>query len=244
MDFKVEWYDKLDSTNTCMRDRFSRDLTVSSGFIIAAREQTAGRGRQDRKWISRPDTNLCFSLFVETNAPLIAVPSLTMAAALGVVETLVPIGIRAIAKWPNDVLVGDKKICGILSERVEHPVSKRTGIIVGIGLNVNMSSEEADAIDRPATSMLIENGTAQDITQTLESLFPLLAYWIEQWEKGGFSNIREVWTEKAGPIGKQLTVHDGDIRKTGTLHGFGEHGELLLETDSGIETIWSGDVSS
>ncbi len=244
MDFKVEWYNKLDSTNTCMRDRFSRDSTLSNGSIVAAREQTAGRGRQDRSWFSRPDTNLCFSLFIETNAPLIEVPSLTMAVALGIVETLVPIGIRAVPKWPNDVLVDHKKICGILSERVEHPVTKSTGIIVGIGLNVNMSSDEAIAIDRPATSLLIEKETAQNINQTLESLFPLLEFWIQQWKRGGFASIRETWTNKAGPIGKLLTVHDGELKKSGKLAGFGEHGELLLKTEIGIETIWSGDVSS
>ncbi|MEE9368993.1 MAG: biotin--[acetyl-CoA-carboxylase] ligase [Pontiella sp.] len=243
MDFKVEWYDKLDSTNTCMHDRFHSDLKLPNGLIIAAREQTAGRGRQDRNWISRSDTNLCFSAFIETNAPLIEVPSLTMAVALGIVEMLVPAGIRAAPKWPNDVLVGDKKICGILSERVEHPTTRRTGIIAGIGLNVNMTTEEAEAIDRPATSMLIEKGRAYDLNHSLEALFEPLDYWIKEWEKGGFSKLQKIWTEKAGPIGKCLAVHDGDIRKRGVLAGFGEYGELLLETGNGIETIWSGDVS-
>jgi BirA family biotin operon repressor/biotin-[acetyl-CoA-carboxylase] ligase len=244
MDFKVEWYERLDSTNACMRDRFTRDLTFPNGLIIAAHEQTHGRGRQERRWSSSPNTNLCFSLFIETDAPLIEVTSLTMAAALGIVETLASMGIRAVPKWPNDVLVGNKKICGILSERVEHPKTKRAGIIVGIGLNVNMSTEEASGIDRPATSVLIESGEARDLTRTLEALFPLLEYWIGQWKLGGFSNLRPVWTEKAGPIGKPLSVHDGDLKKSGTLVGFGDNGELLLKTNRGIETIWSGDVSS
>lgn len=243
MDFKVNWYDKLDSTNACMRDRFYSDLKLQNGLVIAAREQTAGRGRKERKWISRPDTNLCFSIFLETVAPLIEVPSLTMAVTLGMVEMLVPAGIRAIPKWPNDVLVGDKKICGILSERVEHPASRRTGIIVGIGLNVNMSTDEAAAIDRPATSMLIEKGQAYDLAKTLDAIFHPLEYWIEQWKLGGFPTIQKTWTEKSGPIGKRLTVHDGDLKKSGTLAGYGDHGELLLKTTTGIETIWSGDIS-
>lgn len=240
MRFEIEWHERLGSTNAYLRDHFSRNKPISDGYIIAAREQTSGRGRQDRKWLSAPDTNLCFSLFLETAAPLIQVPSLTMAAALAVTDLLQSKGIRAAPKWPNDVLVGDRKICGILSERVEQG-SKR-GIIVGIGLNVNMTSEETAAIDRPATSILIESGKMNSPDRILEELLPQLEFWIARWQSGGFTAIRDIWTEKAGPIGKPLSVHDADLRKSGKLAGFGEHGELLLETEKGLETIWSGDV--
>ena len=238
MNFQTEWFDKLASTNATLRDQFFQGREVPSGAIIATHEQTAGRGRQDRKWLTAPDSNLCFSLFIRTHAELAAGPSLTMAAALAVNDLLRSMGIRSAPKWPNDVLVENRKICGILSERIEP-----AGIIVGIGLNVNMSTEEADAIDRPATSILIESGRAADIPKTLEALLPHLEHWIGEWESGGFSNLRESWTTQAGPIGKPLTVHDGDVKKSGTLASFGGHGELLLKTENGIETIWSGDVS-
>ena len=248
MNFNIEWHDRLGSTNAFLRERFSQGIELRSGTIVAAREQTEGRGRQARKWLSPPGQNLCFSLFIQTDAELVAVPSLTMAAALAVNDLLRSTGILSTPKWPNDVLVNGKKICGILSERVETAFAKasevkRSGIIVGIGLNMNMVAEEAKSIDRPATSMLIESGRAHDLSQTLESLFQPLEHWIGEWEKGGFPSLRETWTEKAGPIGKPLAVHDGDIKKSGTLAGFGDHGELLLQTANGIETIWSGDVS-
>ncbi len=241
MQFTTEWHEKLGSTNAYMKERFFQGSEIANGTIVAAREQTAGRGRSERRWLTAPDTNLCLSLYIASAAELMAVPSLTMAAALAVAEMLNGLLIPASPKWPNDVLVGGSKICGILSERVEH--RGKAGIIVGIGLNVNMSSEEAAAIDRPATSMLIESGTAHDLVQTLEKLFDPLEYWIGEWETGGFSNLRKSWTEKAGPIGKPLTVHDGAVIKSGRLAGFGDHGELLLKTERGIETIWSGDVS-
>lgn len=241
MEVQIEWHERLESTNTYLRGRFLRQNCIKSGFVVGAREQTGGRGRQDRQWLSAPNTNLCFSLFLETEAPLIQISSLSMATALAVTEFLNVRKIQAAPKWPNDVLVGTRKICGILSEHVEKKGHR--GIIVGIGLNVNMTQEQAAAIDRPATSMLIEDAQANDSDRILEELLPYIEFWIDRWEGGGFAAIREIWTEKAGPIGKPLSVHDGDIWKNGRLAGFGEHGELLLETEAGIETIWAGDVS-
>ncbi|MDZ8117154.1 biotin--[acetyl-CoA-carboxylase] ligase [Pontiella agarivorans] len=241
MSYRIEWFDRLPSTNAYMKECFYQNSPPENGTVFATRDQTAGRGRSQRRWTSGPDTNLCFSLFVETDCPLIEVASSTMAAALGIADYLNGRNIAAAPKWPNDVLVGTRKICGILSERVDVPASR--GIIVGIGLNVNMSSEEAAAIDRPATSMLIESGRAGNLSRTLEELIPFLKHWIEQWNAGGFSSLRNSWTEKAGPIGKPLKVHDGAFYKEGTLAGFGNHGELLLQTSQGLETIWSGDVS-
>ncbi len=243
MDFHIEWHNRLGSTNACMRERLRHGAGLPDGHVIAAREQTAGRGRQNRKWLSTPDTNLCFSLFVETDADLVQTPSLTMAAALAVTDLLAGQRISAAPKWPNDVLVGNKKICGILSERIDGGALRRPGIVVGIGLNVNMSGEEAGMIDRPATSMMLESGKAYGMDETLAALLPHLDYWIGEWKQGGFPRLRSSWTEKAGPLGKRLSVHDGDIHKSGRLAGFGEHGELLLETANGIETIWSGDVA-
>lgn len=243
MNFQTEWFDKLASTNTTLREQFFQGRETHNGTIIATHEQTAGRGRLDRKWLSSSDQNLCFSLFVRTDTELDAVPSLTMATALAVNDLLRGMGIRSTPKWPNDVLVGRKKICGILSERVERTHPRTVGVIIGIGLNVNMSSEDAQTVDRPATSILIESGKAAPIARMLDALLQPLAYWIGEWESGGFESLREIWTEKAGPIGKPLTVHDGAIKKSGTLAGFGTHGELLLQTAHGIETIWSGDVN-
>jgi BirA family biotin operon repressor/biotin-[acetyl-CoA-carboxylase] ligase len=241
MNFSIEWHDRLDSTNAVLKERMQQNATIAEGTVISAREQTRGRGRSNRTWTTVPNTNLCFSVFLKTDCPLIEIPSLTMAVALGISDFLNGQRIPAAPKWPNDVLVGNKKICGILSERVEY--GDQCGIIVGIGLNVNMSPEEAAAIDRPATSMQIETGEAADLEKTLANLLPHVDQWLGPWKDGGFAAIRDEWTQKAGPIGKPICVHDGNIRKSGTLAGFGRHGELLLQSEIGLETIWSGDVS-
>ena len=121
MHFTVEWHDRLTSTNVALRERFLEDADLAGGLIIAAHEQTAGRGRQDRRWLGSPGKNLCFSLLVRSRAEPMALPSLTMATALAVTDMLVANKIPAAPKWPNDVLVDGRKICGILSERIEHP---------------------------------------------------------------------------------------------------------------------------
>lgn len=241
MKFSIEWHDRLKSTNIYFKNLITQDSDIESGRIIAAREQTAGRGRSNRQWFSPPNSSLYFSLYIKTSAKPMDVPSLTMAMALAVTESLNSLCISASPKWPNDVLVDNRKICGILSERID--LQGITGVIIGIGLNINMTPEEALAIDRPATSVSIESGTTHEPAHMLTHILPSLECWIKKWENGGFSAISSSWTEKAGPIGKPLCVHDGEIKKKGTLAGFGNHGELLLQTEAGIETIWSGDVS-
>ena len=243
MNFRVEWFDQLSSTNAHVRERFLSGEAIESGWVAAAREQTAGRGRQGRTWLSAPGRDLCCSIFVATDAELAAIPSLTMAVALAVTDVLNNRGIPADPKWPNDVRVGGKKICGILSEGVERAAAPSTGVIVGIGLNVNMSEDDAATIDQPATSICIETGRRDDVGGVLESLFAPLGYWLGEWDAGGFARLRETWTEKAGPIGAPLTVREGGVTKSGALAGFGEYGELKLRTGAGIETIWSGDLT-
>lgn len=243
MEIRTKWYDSLPSTNTFLRENFNHQPYPTDGTLIAARAQTAGRGRQNRTWMTLPDTNLCFSLYLQSNAGLMQIPSLTMAVSLAICDALIAEDIPAEPKWPNDVLVNGKKICGILSERIEPKDPTHSGVIIGIGLNVNMDTETAASIDRPATSMRIETGKTYDLTQTLESLFSPLSKWVDQWKQNGFEGFQETWTQRAGPIGKPLTVHDGNLLISGTLAGFGPHGELLLQTEHGPKTIWSGDVA-
>lgn len=242
MNFKIQWFDQLPSTNSYMHDQMRSGMFLQNRTIFVARDQTEGRGRQQRKWLSKPNQSLCFSLFLQTSADIISIPSLSMSIALAIDDFLRQHQISSSPKWPNDVLVGDKKISGILAERVAINTTCR-GIIVGVGLNVNMTYEDFQFIDRPTTSLLIETGQKQEISNVLNALLAPLDARIKQWEEGGFKAFREEWTKKAGPLEKNLTVHDGEIIKSGQLAGFGEHGELQLKTANGIETIWSGDVS-
>lgn len=90
--------------------------------------------------------------------------------------------------------------------------------------------------------MLIETGTPHPIETTLEELLPHISYWINQWETDYFNAIRTPWETLTGPLGRPLTIRDGNQIRSGTLAGYGENGELLLQTNQGIQRIWSGEI--
>ncbi len=236
MKFNVNWYERLPSTNTFLKELVELKDQLPSGTVVAAREQTQGRGRMAREWLSSANENLTFSLLLSDKIETNKWPSATMAAAVSVAEVLEEEGVEASLKWPNDVLVNGRKICGILAERISQ------GLIIGIGLNVNMQS--ADHIDQPATSVLIETGRRANVDDLLANLLKHLSVRLDEWVLGGFSKVRKNWEAKVPNIGKTVTVRDGSAFRTGILSGFGENGELLLRDESGnLSTIWAGDLS-
>jgi BirA family transcriptional regulator, biotin operon repressor / biotin---[acetyl-CoA-carboxylase] ligase len=237
MNFKINWYERLPSTNTFLKELAGLKGQLPSGTVVVAREQTQGRGRMEREWLSGANENLTFSLLLSDTIATHQWPSATMAAAVAIAEMLEEAEILASLKWPNDVLVNGKKICGILAERIPQ------GLIIGIGLNVNMPS--ADHIDQPATSVLMETGKRANVDELLEKLLKHLSVRLDEWGEGGFSKVRKRWEEKVPSIGKSVTVRDGNALRTGVLAGFGENGELLLlEADGITRPVWAGDVSS
>jgi BirA family transcriptional regulator, biotin operon repressor / biotin---[acetyl-CoA-carboxylase] ligase len=235
--FYLQWYARLPSTNTFLKERLAVEGNLPSGKVIAAREQTQGRGRLDREWISSTGENLTFSIFLRGSYDRRKLPAASMAAAVAVAELLEAEGLKPSLKWPNDVLVNGKKICGILSEGISG------GVIIGIGLNVNM--QDAEHIDQPATSVLIETGKRRDIDELLGKLLKRLSVRLDEWAQGGFSKVRKNWETKAQNIGETVAVRDGGTAHKGVLAGFGPDGELLLRADDGtVSSIWAGDLSS
>ena len=236
MNFKIQWFDRLPSTNTFLKEHLALEPELPSGTVVVAREQTQGRGRRNREWLAAANENLTVSILFRTGSKPWEIPSVSMAVAVAMVEMLDNEGVKAELKWPNDVLVGGKKICGILSEGISG------GIIIGIGLNVNM--EQASHIDQPATSLLMETDERRSIEELLEKLLTHLSVWLEKWEQGGFSKVRKKWEAHVPNLGKTVTVRDGDAVRTGLLVGFGDNGELLLEELGTVSAIWAGDVEA
>lgn len=243
-----QWYEQLPSTNSelleWLRQEPPTGRELCSGFVLAARQQTAGRGRYQRRWIAGPGRDLTFSFLHRTHAEHLRLASLPMAAALGVVTALAAFGIGARTKWPNDVLVNGRKICGILAEQSDGGLEQELAVVVGLGINVNMSAEQAAALARPATSMFIETGAAHDVEDVLGQVLDALSGWIERWEAGGFAALRDDWEALCVGVGEPVAVGEGRGRRSGELLGFGPDGQLLLGCPDGtVSEIWSGDVS-
>ena len=238
-----EWIERVPSTNSLLLERIGSGAGAPPGTVLATDDQTGGRGRGRRTWVSRPGSDLACSFVLEAaGTDPRHLGSLSMAAALGVADCLEEHGVKARTKWPNDVIAGRRKIAGILPEPV--PGSGRPGlVVVGIGLNLGMTRAEAEAIDQPATSILVETGSAPLPRQVLPRLLKRLSPWLETWGAGGFAALRGGWEERCAGLGERVTVVDDGQRLSGVLAGFGEEGQLLLEEGGSVREVWAGSLA-
>lgn len=161
--------------------------------VVSADEQTAGRGQYGRQWISPNSGNLyasfCFFISEDQKDAL----SITHVMAISIARLLLEEGISPQIKWPNDVLVGGKKIAGILCETV--PMDCCTGIVVGLGLNINMSRDQFASVGRPATSFAIEKGKTYDKEVLIGRLETLFSDALAQFLESGFAPFLPTFRE-------------------------------------------------
>ncbi len=235
----AEWHQQLSSTNSVLGERVRAGEDLPDGFVLAAHEQTAGRGRFDRVWSAQPGLNLTFSFLLRTRTTFPQIVSLPMATALGVATALDGLGLNVHTKWPNDLLVNRHKICGVLAES-----SESGAIVVGVGLNVNMRAEEAARVGKKATSIYMETGEEYAVEEVLGFLLPHIEVWIESWQASGFAALKEAWTQRCFNLGEYVQVGEGEGLKTGVVLGFGDAGQMLLREDDGQQSeVWVGDVA-
>jgi BirA family biotin operon repressor/biotin-[acetyl-CoA-carboxylase] ligase len=162
-------FETLPSTNDFAKAHLS--LFPKEGYsLITAEEQTAGRGRFSRTWYSPKGKNL-YATFVKMTK-VVQLEEEVQHLAKALQTLLFAHGLQATIKWPNDLLIGHKKVAGILIETV--PYHEMTALIIGLGLNLNMTETEVAAIDQAATSLFIESGRLFDKTALLQELIPLL----------------------------------------------------------------------
>lgn len=240
----VEWHDLLPSTNMYLEIKIANNEPVPTGIIVAARQQTAGIGRYNRSWFSGKNQNLAFSFLMQVNVQPIELPSLTMACAIAIANVLRAMNMDAVTKWPNDVLVNNKKICGILSKQIPKPDDDGYFVIVGCGININMTSSDAKNIDKPATSVFIETGKQYQLESLLLDFLNAIQSKVSLWEENGFAGIQQEWEQLHKPLGTYMMLNENEIKISGALTGFGEHGELILfDADGQQHTIIQGDVN-
>ncbi|MGC4114432.1 MAG: biotin--[acetyl-CoA-carboxylase] ligase [Myxococcales bacterium] len=214
------------------------------GTVVVADQQTQGRGRNGRSWISPPGTNLYLSLLLRPDVPPAHAPELTLVAAVAVCEALRDAGCeRARIKWPNDVEIGGRKACGILTEMSAdaHGVDF---VVVGIGVDVNMQAEELPAeIKDIATSVRMALGKPYPRARLLARLLERFESWLDRYEDEGFAVIRARWTSLSSTVGARVRVQRDGQWVEGRADSIDEAGHLIVRTESGaLEKVVAGDV--
>lgn len=238
---RPEWLGEVSSTSDELKRRLAAGEFPPSGFVLAARRQTGGRGRMGNAWLSATDGDLTFSFYRSCGEGPADLGVLPMACALGVRDFLAmaPRSLRPLCKWPNDVLVDDAKICGILAEG--GPLaSGGFGLVVGIGVNVRAVAGRSEILGRAAVS--IEEATGREPAPPAALLPELLACLRERvamWESGGFPAIRDDLVSCFWGIGRKVTARTPAGRVSGRVIGLGDAGELILRDEAGSETAVS-----
>ena len=245
-DYHLLSYESVDSTN-----EEAKRLAAgggSHGAVLWAKRQTNGRGRMERTWDSPPG-NLYASVLLSPGCDMATAAQLSFVAAVAAVETLEPIlpDHEVRCKWPNDIMVGERKVGGILTEyfRTEGESSAegkdREWVVVGIGINVESFPKKGVAT--PATSLKEEGVEIVSAKIVLSRFVYNFICQYDIWGKKGFVPIRKAWLGKAYKLGEEIEVKVGTDRKTGTFKGMDTDGRLELSHGKGKkEYVNAGDV--
>jgi BirA family biotin operon repressor/biotin-[acetyl-CoA-carboxylase] ligase len=239
---KVLRFESLPSTNTEMARLASEG--AEEGLSIVAEEQTAGRGRLQRAWSSPKGAGLYFSILLRPTIPQDHWPLITFVAALAVGDALgEAAGVETDIKWPNDLLSGERKICGILAEGIETPAGR--AVIVGIGINLANNAFHAE-LANVATSVAEASGRPAERESILAALLRALSRWYALLnEPGGREKIVAAWSSRSSYAnGKAVSVSNGDEVWHGITCGLESDGALRLSTNGKIKVVRAGDVSS
>jgi BirA family biotin operon repressor/biotin-[acetyl-CoA-carboxylase] ligase len=238
---RLEILESVDSTNTEVLRLLERGCT--SGVVCAAEQQTAGRGRRGRRWVSPYGSNLYVSVLWEFSQGAAALEGLSLAVGVAVARALRACGATSLQlKWPNDILCGGAKLGGILLE-MSGDVAGSCRVVIGVGLNVAMPDAAAKGIDQAWTDLNSVcarlPGRNQLLAAMLNGLLPLLA----DFERDGFAHWRDEWLSLDAFDSAPVVLDTGAAQLSGIARGVDMRGALRLETDAGIQSIYGGEIS-
>ena len=237
----ISSFDVVESTNT-EANRLAQE-GAPEGTLIVADAQTKGRGRLGRTWVSPPGSGLYLSIILRPSCPPDWFPRLTLTAGVAVASAIQETGMRPQLKWPNDILIADRKVGGILTEAV---FDKRRidFAILGIGINVNTEWDELPISVRSlATSLRLSLGKSLSRIHLLQSLLHQLELWYEFFRAGAFETILETWCEFDTTLGRVVEVFLPERRLVGVAETLESDGTLLVRDKSGcLHRIVAGDV--
>lgn len=235
MDIRILRFDSLPSTNTEAANQARQG--AAEGLCVVADEQTGGKGRQGRSWVSTKGSGVYMSLVLRPKIEARYLPLITLMAAVAVYDLLKE-GYRLDPdiKWPNDILVGGKKICGILAEAVETPAG--VAVILGIGINLQTPVDQKNA-----TSLTAESQHRADRDEIVEALLVDIAHVYAEFRSSP-TGIVEMWTARssyASGLDVEIALENGTF--TGSTDGLEDNGALRVRLpDGSLRIIQAGDV--
>lgn len=237
--YRLAGFDTLDSTNEeAKRQALSG---AEEGLVVWARRQTAGRGRRGRTWIS-PEGGLYFSILVRPECPANQAAQLSFLSAVAVGEAAAPhlqSPESLTFKWPNDLLIGGRKVCGILLES-GGAAQGVSWLVVGIGLNLASHPENADY---PATSLAAEGATHIEAEALLTAIIHSFDGWLRRWRTEAFVPVRSAWLARVKGLGEEIIVRLPEQSVKGVFKALNPDGALILEVPGeGERIISAGDV--
>jgi BirA family biotin operon repressor/biotin-[acetyl-CoA-carboxylase] ligase len=229
------YFERIQSTMDAAREWLLED--APHGAVVVTGEQTAGRGRIGRTWLTADGASLALSVILRPGSGT-ALPQVSMLGGLAALDALTALGLRDLfLKWPNDILIGEKKVCGVLVETAWDGVYLR-GAILGIGLNVSgrfdrpeiaeIATTIADALGRPVDAAAVLRGVLQSLDARLPDL--------------GTPAMFDAWRARLGTIGLRVRV-EGSSAFEGVAEDVNTMGALLVRADDGqLRTVLAGDV--
>ena len=231
----------IDSTNAEASRRLASG--AMSGLVVSAEQQTAGRGRHGRRWVSPFGSNIYMSVMWEFARGIEAMAGLSLAVGVAAADALGKQGVGGVRlKWPNDILCDGAKLGGILVE-TSGSAGGPAHAIIGLGINLKMPEDIAGDIDQAWTDAERAIGRLVDrnrlFADLLNELLPLLANYEEQ----GFFAWRERWQALNAHAGQSVMLRSGDNVVAGTVSGIDESGGLLLDVGGSVQVFSGGEVS-
>ena len=244
--FKLQILDEVPSTNTYLMQQAAKGAAHVT--CVAAHVQSKGRGRRGRTWVSALGSSLTFSLLWRFNCGAAALSGLSLAVGVALIRALASLGMQnAQLKWPNDVLVENKKLAGILID-LHGDMDGPSAAVIGVGVNLHLPESVLKNIDQPATDLATANihkaSSPIDQNKLLGVLLKNMAEVLSDFEQRGFLGVRDEWLRyhayQNRPV--RLVLHDGR-HVEGTVSGVAEDGILLVETALGLQRFSAGEIS-
>ena len=240
----LKLFAEVDSTNNRAKDFiqrehqnkvFSDQIDLKDLIVFAADRPNCGRGRRGHSWFSNNSASLSVSFLFKSKVELNKIPQITAAAALAVQDSFNSFSLKSRIKWPNDIIIDDKKICGILSELVFSP-QKEAFVIIGCGLNLNNESFEREIKDI-ATSYFLETNKKIDKNLFLAELIKNMNSYIESYFSSKKDNLIKRWKDELELIGKKIDLNYKNKEYTVIIKDITNQGELLISLENGEEKI-------